>query len=148
MKEIYVKIPKLVDAKLSWNKGLKFTAKTGSENVIVFDAAIEHGGNNNGARPMEALLAALGGCVGMDLVTILGKKKRTINDLTITLHGERASGHPHVLEMVSMMFDLWSPDVNDDDVRWAVELSLERYCSVAAMLEKTCRLTYKWNIHR
>lgn len=148
MKGIYVKIPKLVDAELSWNKGLKFTAKTGSENKIVFDAAVEHGGQNQGARPMEAVLAALGGCIGMDLVTILGRKKRTIEDLTITLRGERASSEPHVLEVVNIMFDLWSPDVKDEDVRWAVDLSLEKYCSVAAMLEKSCRLSYKWTIHK
>ena len=148
MKGIYTKIPKTVNAELQWSQGLKFTSLTGSENKIVLDAAIEHGGKNDGARPMEALLSALGGCTGMDLVTILAKKKRQLKDLKITLNGHRASEQPHILESVTMMFDIWGSDISDEDMKWAINLSLSKYCSVSAMLEKVCKIDFKWNIHK
>jgi putative redox protein len=97
---------------------------------------------------MEALLSALGGCAAMDIVTIFSKKERELKDIKITLHGKRVGEHPHVLESVSMVFDIWSPDITDDDVQWAIRLSLSKYCSVSAMLEKSCKINYKWNIHR
>lgn len=148
MKGIYAKIPKNVEVELDWGKGLKFIAKTGSKNRIVLDAAEEHGGENAGARPMEALLSALGGCTAMDLVTILSKKKRELKDIRVLLHGKRVGEHPHILEVVSMVFEIWSPDITDEDMRWAVELSSGKYCSVSAMLEKSCKIDYKWTIHK
>jgi putative redox protein len=148
MKGIYTKIPKNVEAELEWGQGLKFVAKTGSKNKIILDAAEEHGGVNAGARPMEALLSALGGCTAMDLVTILSKKKRTLKDIKVALHGKRAGEHPHILEAVSMTFDIWGEDISDEDMQWAIKLSLSKYCSVSAMLEKSCKITYKWNIHK
>jgi putative redox protein len=148
MKGIYAKIPKTVEAELEWGQGLKFIVKTGSNNKIVLDAAEEHGGANEGARPMEALLSALGGCTAMDLVTILSKKKRSLTNVKVSLHGKRTSEHPHVLEAVSMVFDVWGSDITDDDMQWAIKLSLSKYCSISAMLEKSCKITYKWNIHR
>jgi putative redox protein len=148
MKGIYAKIPKAVDAELRWGQGLKFISKTGSDNQVILDAAVEHGGTNEGARPMEILLSALGGCMGMDLVTILTKKKRDLKDLKISMHGKRSGDHPHVLESVSITFDMWGPDITNEDVQWAVNLSLSKYCSVSAMLAKACKISYKWNIHK
>jgi putative redox protein len=144
----YVKIPKNVDTELHWEKGLKFASKTGSGNEVVLDASPEHGGHNEGARPMEVLLSSLGGCTGMDLVTILRKKKRNVTDLKINLYGERSSTHPHVFKTITMEYQLWGTDITDADVQWALNLSLEKYCSVAAMLKKSCKLNYKWRIHK
>ena len=144
----YVKIPKNVDAELKWMDGLKFVSTTGSRQTLVLDASLEHGGNDQGARPMEAMLSALGSCTGMDLVTILKKKKRNLQDLKINLFGERASSHPHVFKKITMEYLIWSPDITDEDVQWAVNLSLEKYCSIAAMIKKTCKLNFKWRINK
>lgn len=144
----YVKIPKAVKSGLEWNDGLKFVATTGSRHEVVLDASPEHGGGDNGGRPMEVLLTALGGCTGMDLVTILNKKKRNLQGLKINLHGERVPTHPHIFKRISIEYLLWGPDILDEDVQWAVNLSLEKYCSVAAMLKKCCELTVKWRIFK
>jgi putative redox protein len=148
MKGIYAKIPKLVDAELKWQKGMKFESKTGSKNHLVLDAAAEHGGQNEGARPMEALLSALGSSIGMDIVTVLQNKKRDLLDFKINLHGERFADRPHSLKSVSITFELWGKEVTDADVQWAISLSLAKYCSIAAMLEKTCKIKYQWRIHK
>ena len=144
----YVKIPTIVDTELQWTDGLKFIATTGSSHQLILDASPEHGGNDLGARPMETLLSALGGCTGMDLVTILKKKRRNLQDLKINLHGERTSTHPHVFKNITMEYLIWGSDITDEDVQWALNLSLEKYCSIAAMLKKCCKLNFKWRIHK
>ena len=144
----YVRIPKTVDTRLEWADGLEFTATAGSGNKFILDASTEHGGANRGVRPMEALLSALGGCTGMDLVTILRKKKRDIQGLQINLHGERAANHPHVFKNISMEYLIRGSDITDQDVQWALNLSLEKYCSVAAMLKDQCKLNFRWKINR
>jgi len=97
---------------------------------------------------MEVLLSALGSCTGMDLATILRKKKRKLEALTINLHGLRAPTHPHVFENITMEYLVWGPDITDDDIQWALNLSLDKYCSVAAMLKKSCNLNFKWRINQ
>jgi putative redox protein len=144
----YRKIPKTMDVQLEWTEGLKFISTSGSKHQVVLDASPEHGGTDSGLRPMEALLSSLGSCTGMDLVTILRKKKRKLNNLKVSLHGERAPVHPHVFTRISMEYQIWGEDITDDDVRWALDLSLNKYCSVAAMLKQCCTINFKWRIHR
>jgi putative redox protein len=144
----YARIPKTVDARLEWAEGLEFRATAGSGNKLILDASVEHGGANRGVRPMEALLSALGGCTGMDLVTILRKKKRDVKSLEIKLHGERTTNHPHVFKNISMEYLICGADITDQDVQWALNLSLDKYCSVAAMLKQNCKLSFRWKISR
>ena len=144
----YVKIPKTVDAKLELTENLRFVATTGSKHQIILDASPEHGGGDSGARPMEALLSSLGSCTGMDLATILRKKKRDLQALKINIHGERTNQHPHTFKTITMEYLIWGPDITDQDVQWALDLSLNKYCSVAAMLKKSCTINYRWRIHK
>ena len=148
MKSPYKKIPKTVDTELQWSDGLKFISMTGSHNQLVLDASPEHGGNNEGARPVEAVLSALGSSTGMDLITILKNKKRSVEKLKIKLHGERASSHPHIFKKITMEYVIWGSDILDEDVQWALDLSLNKYCSIAGMLKNCCKLDFKWRIHK
>ena len=144
----YTKIPKNQDVELEWEDGLRFISNSGSKHQIVLDGSKEHGGSDTGLRPMEALLSSLGSCTGMDLATILRKKKRDLQKLKVKLHGERAAAHPHVFSTISMEYKIWGSDITDDDVQWALDLSLNKYCSVAAMLKKCCNVNYKWRIYK
>ena len=144
----YTKMPKTMDVQLEWSDGLKFAATSGSKHQIILDGSLDHGGSDSGLRPMEALLSSLGSCTGMDLATILRKKKRKLNQLKISLHGERAAVHPHVFTKITMEYLIWGDDITDADVQWALDLSLNKYCSVAAMLKQCCDVNYKWRIHK
>jgi putative redox protein len=146
IKEPYKKMPKVVEVTLDWNGRMGFECKSGSGHQIVSDASATHGGDNSGARPMELLLFALSGCTGMDVAMILKKKKRDLQALKIKTHGQRAPAHPHVYEAITLEYILTGSDLTDDDVRWAVDISLNKYCSVAGMLKKICKLNYKWKI--
>lgn len=144
----YKKIPKNMDVDLEWQDGLSFIASTGSKHQITLDGSQEHGGSDSGLRPMEALLSSLGSCTGMDLVTILRKKRRNPECIKIKIHGERVAVHPHVFKTISMEYQVWGKDITDQDIQWALDLSLNKYCSVAAMLKKSCKLNFKWRIHK
>jgi putative redox protein len=146
IREPYKKIPKIVEATLDWNGRMGFSCKSGSGHEITTDASASHGGDNAGTRPMELLLFALSSCSGMDVATILKKKKRDLQGLTIKAHGQRAANHPHVYENITLEYIVSGPDLTDDDIRWAIDLSLNKYCSVAGMLKATCKLNYRWRI--
>lgn len=144
----YTKIPKNQDVELEWESGLKFISKTGSRHEIILDGSPEHGGSDAGLRPMEALLSSLGSCTGMDLATILRKKRRNLQKLKVKIHGERTNSHPHVFKTITMEYKIWGGDITDDDVQLALDLSLNKYCSVAAMIKKCCNVNYKWRIYK
>jgi putative redox protein len=146
LKEPYKKLPKVVETSLEWNGRMGFLCKSGSGHEVICDASITHGGENSGPRPMELLLFALSSCTGMDVAMILKKKRRDLRDLRIRSHGQRAAQHPHVYENITLEYILTGSDLTDDDVRWAVDLSLNKYCSVAGMLGKVCKINYKWKI--
>lgn len=133
---------------MQWDGAMGFACQSGSGHEIICDASKEHGGNDTGARPMELLLFSLASCTGMDVATFLRKKKRVLKDMKISAHGRRAAGHPHVFETITLEYILIGPDLTDDDIRWAVDLSLQKYCSVAGMLGKVCRINYHWKIKK
>ncbi len=133
---------------MEWNGGMGFTCKSGSGHDIITDASSQHGGGDLGARPMELLLFSLGGCTGMDIVTFLKKKRRDIKDVKLKLSGQRAPVHPHVFEAISIEYIISGSDLTDDDIRWAIDLSLNKYCSVAGMIKKVCKINFKWKIIR
>jgi len=148
IREPYKKIPKTVEATLRWNGYMGFSCHSGSGHEIACDASDIHGGADTGSRPMELLLFALASCTGMDMATFLKKKKRDLKDLKITAHGSRSPSHPHVFESITLEYILFGSDLTDDDIRWAIDLSLNKYCSVAGMLKKVCKINYHWHIIR
>jgi putative redox protein len=148
IREPYKKIPKVVEATLEWNGHMGFTCKSGSGHEVQIDASPGHGGDDSGARPMEFLLFALTGCTGMDVTMFLKKKHRDLQRLQIKTHGQRAATHPHVYEAITLEYILTGSDLTDDDIRWAIDLSLKKYCSVAGMIGKICKLSYRWKINK
>jgi putative redox protein len=144
IKEPYKKMSKIVEATSDWNGKMGFACKSGSGHEVICDASTSHGGEDSGARPMEFLLFALSGCTGMDVAMILRKKKRDLQGLKIKTHGQRATNHPHVYEAITLEYILTGSDLTDDDIRWAIDLSLSKYCSVAGMFQKVCKINYRW----
>jgi len=115
-------------------------------NAIVMDAGAADGGHDSGMRPMQLLLAAMGGCSAIDLIAILRKQREPLNDLKITVTGEREQGVvPALYTEVHTHFKLFG-DINQEKAERAVQLSVEKYCSVAKTLEKTAKITYSFEI--
>ena len=116
IKEPYKKLPKTVEATMEWDGAMGFSCRSGSGHEIKSDASIEHGGKDEGTRPMELLLFSLSSCTGMDVATFLRKRKRHLEDIRISAHGRRVADHPHVFETITLEYILTGSDITDDDI--------------------------------
>lgn len=111
-------------------------------NTVVMDGAPADGGQNQGMRPMQVLLAAMGGCSAIDVVSILKKQRVELQDLKITLTGEREKDKvPALYTAVHAHFRLFG-NIELEKAQKAVALSIEKYCSVAKTLEPTAKITH------
>ena len=132
-----------MDAKVTWKKGLSFNGVAGSGFEIPLGTSVEHGGAGDGASPMELLLIGLGGCTGMDVISILEKKRQEVTHFEIKLHGIRAEEHPKVYKEITLEYIVTGHNVDPEAVKRAVELSETKYCSASAMLNKTAEIKTK-----
>lgn len=113
---------------------------------VHIDGSEDIGGSNSGARPMELLLMSLGSCGAMDIVSILKKQKQNLKDFKILINGERDYDQtPAVFTNIKIEFQFYG-ELDYNKVEKAVNLSMEKYCSVSAMLEKTTNISYSFKI--
>jgi putative redox protein len=96
---------------------------------------------------MELVLMALGACTATDVVTVLQKKRQKLQSLDVICSGERATQPPTVWTKLEIVYRLRG-ELDDAAVKHAIELSEEKYCSVAAMLKKTAKITWRYEILR
>jgi putative redox protein len=125
-----------------------FEAKDAAGHTVRIDSSPESGGANFGVRPMQMLLMGLGGCSGIDIVSILNKQRQPIEAFHLTIDGEREKGkEPTLWESAHIHFAL-KGDIDPDKAKKACELSMDKYCSVAATLrEAHCSITWQVSIN-
>lgn len=127
-------------------KGMQFVANSGTGHAIVMDADQKFGGQDSGARPMEMLLMGFGGCTGMDVISILRKKRQDVTGLEIRLNGEKAEGHPSRYTRIQLEYLITGRNVSSQAVERAISLSLDKYCSVGATLGRSAEITHSYKI--
>jgi putative redox protein len=132
----------------SLGRNLTFASKSGSGHWHMMDTKEEIGGNNAATTPMEMLLEALGGCTGMDTLSILRKKRTPFSRLDIHIDSERAEEHPKVYTKINLRFTLYSNGGEKAlrDLQRAAMLSNDKYCSISAMLRSTTEITLETEI--
>ena len=114
--------------------------------TIHIDGAPEIGGKNLGFRPMQLLLAGVGSCSSMDIISILQKQKQPLLGLEVEVDGKREKDKvPSLFEKIHIHFRLQGP-LDESKVRRAIDLSMGTYCSVAKILGKTAVITYTHQI--
>ena len=113
-----------------------FTVKDSNDHSVFIDIPVEQGGHGGGLRPMQTVLAALCGCSGVDVVSILKKQRQTYTGLRISVDGEREAGkEPSLWKDIQVKFEL-TGDVDTAKAYRACELSITKYCSVAETLRR------------
>jgi putative redox protein len=121
-------------------------ARNEQGNSVHIDASPDIGGTNQGMRPMQLLLAALGGCSSIDVINILKKQRQDLKDIKVTVTGEREKDAvPSLYTEAHAHFKLYG-DLDKDKAGKAVSMAVEKYCSVAKTLEKTAKITYSFEI--
>jgi putative redox protein len=131
-------------ASVKWIGEQKFSATGPSGHTIAVDSDRK---TNSGPGPMELVLMALGACTATDVVTVLQKKRQKLQSLDVICSGERATQPPTVWTKLEIVYRLRG-ELDDAAVKHAIELSEEKYCSVAAMLKKTATITWRYEILR
>ena len=124
-----------------------FEGSDANGHVVKLDTSAETGGMNFGVRPMQMLLLGLGGCSGIDVVSILKKQRQQVDDFTMTIEGEREKGkEPSLWETIHIAFEL-KGNIDPDKAQRACALSIDKYCSVAETLRRGgTKITWQVNV--
>lgn len=121
---------------VKWLDGAMFIGESGSGHTVVMDGPEDLGGRNLSLRPMEMLLLGTGGCAIYDVISMLKKSRQRVVDCRVELQAERADAVPAVFESINLHFVVTGFDLKASQVKRAVELSAEKYCSASIMLSK------------
>lgn len=135
-----------MNARLKLVEGVAWMAEADSGHGVVVDGSAEIGGRNLGFRPMELVLAGLGSCSGMDVMSILRKARQDVTDCVIDVEAERADTVPRVFTKIHVRYTVTGRDLKPAAVARAVRLSSETYCSVSKMLGATAEVTFSHEV--
>lgn len=131
-----------MECTVKWSgEGMSFLAETGSGHLVTMDGAPDGGGRNLAPRPMEMLLAGLGGCASYDVVLILKRGRHAVEGCSVAIEAERAETDPKVFTRIHMAFEVRGAGLPQAAVERAIAMSHEKYCSASAMLGRTAEMT-------
>jgi putative redox protein len=128
----------------SWEKDQAFTGLNSAGGTVQM-------GTLDGkprVSPMQLLLVALAGCTGIDIVSILQKKRLNLTDLQVKVRGKRASEYPMIWTDIHLTYLVWGEALQPKDVEQAIQLSEEKYCSVGIMLGKVASITSEYHLYK
>ena len=131
----------LINAELTWDGKMGFTARGNTGHEVKVDVDADVGGSDSGPRPMEFLLFGLGGCSGADVVSIMRKMHQELEKLTISIHAGQASEHPKRFTDVQMIYRMRGQNLDFEKAKHAIELSQTKYCSAAGSFN--ANITYE-----
>ncbi|KAF0185163.1 MAG: putative redox protein [Nitrospirae bacterium] len=135
-----------VTARVKWTGGMQFVGESETGHAIVLDASPDDGGTDSGMRPMELLLVGVGSCSGMDIVSVLQKKRQKVTGLEVSVAGENADEYPKRYTAIHVEWIITGHNLSEDAVKHAVDLSMEKYCSVKATLEHSAKVSFGYRI--
>ncbi len=127
-------------------QGMRFRGTDDGGLSIVMDAAAASGGKGSGPSPMRVLAMALGGCTGMDVISVLRKMRQEVTAYEVQVSGPRADEHPQVFTSMEVVHVVRGRGLDPASVRRAVELSATRYCPASAMLSHAAPLTHHYRV--
>ncbi|MBC8654729.1 OsmC family protein, partial [Providencia vermicola] len=131
-----------MEARVKWVEGLSFLGESASGHQVMMDG----NAGDKAPSPMEMVLMAAGGCSAIDVVSILQKGRNDITDCEVKLTSQRREEAPRYFVKIHLHFIVTGNELTEKTVERAVQLSAEKYCSVALMLEKTVEVTHSFEI--
>ncbi len=131
---------------MNWLNDMAFETSLNGHKIIV-DASEEHGGKNLGPRPKAFMLVALGGCTGMDVVSILKKMRVDYKSLDIVIEGDTADEHPKKFLKMKVIYNFTGENLPLDKIQKAVDMSRDKYCGVYASYKESIEIDHIININ-
>ena len=124
-----------MQVEINWQDKVRFSGSNPQGCTVSIDGPPEYGGEDAGLRPMETMLVAAGSCSAFDVQQIILKQKATLRYLRVSVHGERAETIPKVFTNIRLLFSIGAEGISEQQVRRAIDLSLDKYCSAIVMLK-------------
>lgn len=137
-----------METRLKWAGEAAFIGLTSGGHTVVMDGPPEGGGRNLGPRPMELLLLSMAACSTYDVVSILKKTRDDIRDCEVIINASRADEYPKIFTDIHLKFIITGKDVKEKNVKRAIELSAEKYCSASIMLGAMANITHDYEIRQ
>lgn len=135
-----------VKARVKWIEDVQFIGETGSGHSVVMDGPESYGGHGTGIRPMEMLLLGLGGCASFDVIEISKKARQDIVDCVANIESERSEDIPKVFTKITIHFTVTGRNLKENQIKKAIQLSADKYCSASAMLAESADISYDYEI--
>ncbi|NQY66274.1 MAG: OsmC family protein [Flavobacteriales bacterium] len=129
------------------NDAMHMEATNETGNVVSMDGSPEIGGVNAGARPMQLVLMGLGGCSSIDVLNILKKQKQVVDTYKVVITASRVDAVPSIFDEINIEFNV-TGDVDENRLKRAIDLSVDKYCSVGRMIEKTAKITSSYTLNK
>lgn len=127
---------------LNWTEKMAFDVEVNNHHFLI-DAEDRVGGEDQGPRPKALTLASLGGCTGMDVVSILGKMRVQLEAFNVSVEGQLTEEHPKYYHTITITYSFKGKDLPMEKLQKAINLSQDRYCGVTAMLNKAAKIEHK-----
>lgn len=127
---------------ITWTEDMAFEANVNNHKIII-DADETVGGKDRGPRPKPLTLVSLGGCTGMDVISILTKMRVKPDYFNVEIEGELTEEHPKYYHTIRINYIFKGKDLPMEKLEKAVTLSQDRYCGVTAMLDKAAKIEHK-----
>ena len=127
-------------------EGAAFKGYNTDGNELTLDGSPDLGGQGKGPRPMELVLFGLAGCMAMDVLHIIQKARASLQQAELKVSAKRVDATPAVFEQINLYFCLKGEGLTEKIAQRAIDLSLDRYCSVAQMLSPKVKITAKVNL--
>lgn len=130
-----------------WKGNSQFESDNPSGKTLLMDTSEENGGYNSGLRPKAMMLSALAGCSGLDVVSILDKMKITVSDFRMDTYGQLTEEHPKYYHTVSVEYHFYGENLDENKIKKAVDLSIEKYCGVMEMFRRFAKVNTSIHYH-
>ncbi len=135
-------MPEIKKARVKWVENMKFVGTGPSGKSLIMDAPEKSGGDGSAVTPGELMLIGLGGCTGVDVVSMLKKMRVPLRDLQVEIEAEPVEEHPKIYKWVKVIYRFFGCE-NEAKAAKAVGMSKEKYCSVSAILGKSAEMRHE-----
>ncbi|HLO32155.1 MAG TPA: OsmC family protein [Anaerolineales bacterium] len=134
-------------ATVQWKENMTFVGVPDSGFPVQMDADASFGGTNSGVRPMEMVALGLASCTGMDVISILQKKRQRVTQFEVSVNAPRSAMHPKVFTSAMITYIVTGKDVDEAAVLRSIELSITKYCPVQCMLAQVFPMDLHYEIY-
>jgi putative redox protein len=125
---------------------MEFRGRAPNGHELTIDTSSDHGGHALGLEPLDLVLLALGGCMGLDVISIMRKKRQEVTNYDIRITAEQADEHPRVYTRIELEHVVAGRNIDENAVVRAIELSETKYCPVSAMLRGNVEIRNRYRI--